>query len=119
MRVPLFEKKLSALRIRLTSLVLLVAALLSPACAGDLGAPGPEEAGNQGNEEADDARLNPDDPLARDAETYAKDQEVSPEEAVRRLRLQEDVSLDELQPALVENEPDYLRRAMDSAPAGV
>ncbi|HLL40915.1 MAG TPA: hypothetical protein VK357_14820 [Rubrobacteraceae bacterium] len=88
------------------ALALLIAALLLPACAEGPGAQGPEEADNQGDEEADDARLDPDDPLGRDAETYAKDQDVSLEEAVRRLGLQEDVSFEELQPALVENEQD-------------
>lgn len=91
---------------RLLLALLIAAALLSPACAGDPGAQGSEEASYQGNEEADDVRLNPDDPLVRDAEWYAEDQGISLEEAVRRLRLQQDVSLRELQPALTENEQD-------------
>lgn len=88
------------------ALALLIAALLLPDCAEGPDAQGPEEADNQGDEEADDARLDPDDPLVRDAETYAKGQDISLEEAVRRLMLQEDVTLEELQPALVDNEQD-------------
>lgn len=46
------------------------------------------------------------DPLARDAQWYADDQGVSLEEAIRRLELQEELSLSGLGPALEANEGD-------------
>lgn len=62
-------------------------------------APPEEPSGPGGDKEVED-------PLARDAQWYADDQGVSLEEAIRRLKLQEELSSSGLGPALEANEAD-------------
>lgn len=92
---------------RLALPLLVFAAFLLGACGGGTVAQGPGgSAGGRSNEETATPDLDSGDPLVRDAETYAKDRGVSLEEAVQRLRLQEDLSLEGLDGALEANEQD-------------
>lgn len=70
-----------------------------PLTKGPETAPPERPSGSSVDQEAED-------PLARDARWYAGDQGVSLEEAIRRLKLQEELSLSGLGPALEANEGD-------------
>ncbi len=69
--------------------MLVVASLATTACGGEDDTQRSGVASDQSNEETTTARLDADDALVQDAKTYAKDQGVSLEEAVRRLELQD------------------------------
>lgn len=107
--MPVFTKKRPAAGRWLLALLLLAAVTLVIATAC-VGGPDGEEAETVAPESSSepeaDREAEEEASLTRDAEMYAKQKGVSVDEAVRRLRLQQDLSSSGLQSGLIENERD-------------